>query len=84
MLERIEAITTTMADLAWGPWLLVLLLVGCLQVHQLLFQCHCAFASAYSWCFVVAVFKSPLPALNTRIIVVHAFVKDLVDEFLLE
>jgi AGCS family alanine or glycine:cation symporter len=28
MLERIEAITTTLADLAWGPWLLVLLLGG--------------------------------------------------------
>ena len=28
MLERIEAITTRAADLAWGPWLLVLLLGG--------------------------------------------------------
>lgn len=28
MLEQIEAITTTMADLAWGPWLLGLLLGG--------------------------------------------------------
>ena len=28
MIDQIEAVTTTIADLAWGPWLMVLLMGG--------------------------------------------------------